>query len=105
MTSTSSTSAKLLFQDSKKRLADRIAVNLNNAGSVARQVFRGSKSSEILMQTAKSFAQMESTMDNTSQTLKKMEAIHQQLGYQYEAMNDACNHLDFVKEQVGAMQR
>lgn len=47
MTSTSSTSAKLLFQDSKKRLADRIAVNLNNAGSVARQVFRGSKSSEV----------------------------------------------------------
>lgn len=57
------------------------------------------------MQTAKTCCQTESNMDNTTQTLKKMESIHQQLGYQYEAMSDACNQLDFVREQVGAMQR
>lgn len=47
MASASSSSAKILFQDSKKRLAERVAVNVNNAGSVARQVFRGSKSNEV----------------------------------------------------------
>lgn len=47
MASASSSSAKLLFQDSKKRLADRVAININNAGSVARQIHRGSKSTEV----------------------------------------------------------
>lgn len=57
------------------------------------------------MQTVKSLAQTESYMENTTQTLKKMDLIHQQIGFQYEAMNDACNHVEYVKEQVDAMQR
>lgn len=47
MASASSSSAKHLFNDSKKRLADRIGVNVNNIGSVARQIVRGSKSNEV----------------------------------------------------------
>lgn len=57
------------------------------------------------MQTVKSLAQTESYMENTTQTLKKMDLIHQQIGFQYEAMHDACNHVEYVKEQVDAMQR
>lgn len=47
MASASSSSARLLFNDSKKRLADRINVNTQNAASVARQIVRGSKSTEV----------------------------------------------------------
>lgn len=47
MTSASSTSARSLFSDSKMRLADRVQVNVNNISSLARQITRGSKSSEV----------------------------------------------------------
>jgi hypothetical protein len=48
MASASSTSARSLFIESKIRLADRVQVNVNNIASLARQIQRGSKSSEVL---------------------------------------------------------
>lgn len=47
MASASSTSAKSLFAESKSRLADRVQNNVNNIASLARQVQRGSKTSEV----------------------------------------------------------
>ena len=105
MASASSSSAKNLFSDSKRRLAERVAVNVNNASSVARQIVRGSKSNEILMQAAKNFAYHESTVDNSIQNLKKMEIIFQHLNYQYEAIQQAADKLEYVEEQVNAMER
>uniref|UniRef100_U5EJS5 BLOC-1-related complex subunit 7 n=1 Tax=Corethrella appendiculata TaxID=1370023 RepID=U5EJS5_9DIPT len=105
MASASSSSAKNLFSDSKKRLEERIALNINNASSVARQIVRGSKSNEIIMQSAKAFAQQESTMDNSLQNLKKMELIYQHMNYQYEAIQQSAEKLEYVKEQVNAMER
>lgn len=49
MASASSTSARSLFVDSKMRLADRVQVNVNNIASLARQIQRGSKSSEVML--------------------------------------------------------
>lgn len=105
MASASSSSAKNLFSDSKRRLAERVAVNVNNASSVARQIVRGSKSNEILMQAAKNFAYHESTVDNSIQNLKKMEIIFQHLNYQYDAIQQAAEKLEYVEEQVNAMER
>lgn len=48
MASASSTSAKSLFAESKFRLADRVQMNINNVGSLARQIQRGSKTSEVI---------------------------------------------------------
>lgn len=47
MASASSTSARSLFVESKMRLADKVQVNVNNIASLARQIQRGSKSSEV----------------------------------------------------------
>ena len=47
MASASSTSARSLFVESKMRLADRVQVNVNNIASLARQIQRGSRSSEV----------------------------------------------------------
>lgn len=47
MASASSSSARTLFSDSKRRLAERVQVNVQNAASVARQIVRGSRSSEV----------------------------------------------------------
>lgn len=55
MASASSSSARFLFSDSKRRLADRVSVNVNNGASVARQIVRGSKSSEVICPIAHSF--------------------------------------------------
>ncbi|XP_037915909.1 uncharacterized protein LOC119654536 isoform X2 [Hermetia illucens] len=51
MASASSSSARHLFSDSKRRLADRVSVNVNNIGSVARQIVRSSKSTEKTIET------------------------------------------------------
>lgn len=47
MASASSTSARSLFIESKMRLADRVQVNVNNIASLARQIQRASRSSEV----------------------------------------------------------
>lgn len=47
MASASSSSAKNLFHDSKRRLADRVAGTVNNVASVGRQVVRGSRSNDV----------------------------------------------------------
>lgn len=47
MASASSSSAKNLFHDSKRRLADRVAGTVNNVASVGRQIVRGSRSNDV----------------------------------------------------------
>lgn len=47
MASASSSSARNLFHDSKRRLADRVAGTVNSVASVGRQIARGSKSNEV----------------------------------------------------------
>lgn len=125
MASASSTSARSLFADSKMRLADRVQVNVNNISSLARQITRGSKSSEvnkkkiqqescgtttlqsfqILMHSARNFAAQEQAMDNTENNLKKMQLLCVHLGYQQDSMIKSAMQLEEVKEQVCAMQR
>lgn len=56
MASASSTSAKNLFVDSKTRLAERVQVNINNMGSICRQVNRGSQSADMLTHSARNMA-------------------------------------------------
>jgi BLOC-1-related complex sub-unit 7 len=41
MSSACPQAAKSLFAESKRRLSDRVAVNVNNCASVARQIVRG----------------------------------------------------------------
>ncbi|XP_037951816.1 uncharacterized protein LOC119683240 [Teleopsis dalmanni] len=105
MASASSSSARHLFNDSKQRLCDRVGVNVNNLGSVARQIVRGSKSNEILGQTIKNFTQVDIVSDYSSQNLNKMELILKHVNYQHDTILDSINHLDFVMEQVTSMER
>ncbi|XP_022227201.1 uncharacterized protein LOC111077297 [Drosophila obscura] len=105
MASASSSSARHLFDDSKKRLCARVGINVNNLGSVARQVVRASKSNEIMHQTLKNFTQVDVVSDYSNQNLQKMSLILQHVGYQYDVMQDSVNHLDYLKEQVTAMER
>uniref|UniRef100_A0A1B6G409 BLOC-1-related complex subunit 7 n=1 Tax=Cuerna arida TaxID=1464854 RepID=A0A1B6G409_9HEMI len=105
MASASSTSAKSLFGESKSRLADRVQVNVNNIASVARQIQRGSKSSEIIMQSVRTLALQEHAIDNTENNIKKLQLIASHLAYQQESIARSCSMIEEVKEQAQAMQR
>jgi len=105
MASASSTSAKNLFQDSKQRLSDRVKVNINNIGSLTRQIQRGSKSNEILAQTTKNFCNTESSISNTQSNLERMQVLVAQLSQQQESVETTCDKITQVKEQVRDLQR
>ncbi|XP_046684358.1 uncharacterized protein LOC124370109 isoform X1 [Homalodisca vitripennis] len=106
MASASSTSARSLFGESKSRLADRVQVNVNNIASVARQIQRGSKSSEIIMQSVRTtLALQEHAIDNTENNIKKLQLIASHLAYQQESIARSCSMIEEVKEQAQAMQR
>ena len=105
MASASSTSAKNLFQDSKRRLSERVQVNVNNLGSIARQTQRGSRSGEILHQTAKQFCQTESTMENSFNNLQRMQVLLAQMAHQQQTIKDNATKIDGVQEQIRDMQR
>lgn len=57
------------------------------------------------MQAAKNFAQQESTIENSHQNLHKMELLRQHMGYQCESMLENSKKLEYLKEQVEAMER
>ncbi|KAK0076281.1 hypothetical protein PV325_005626 [Microctonus aethiopoides] len=105
MASASSTSARSLFVESKIRLADKVQVNVNNIASLARQIQRGSKSSEILMNAARTFAQQESGLENVENNLGKFVHIMSQLASQLNSIDKSSTKLEDVTEQVRAMQR
>ncbi|KAK0180606.1 hypothetical protein PV327_002972 [Microctonus hyperodae] len=105
MASASSTSARSLFVESKMRLADKVQVNVNNIASLARQIQRGSKSSEILMHAVRTFAQQENGIENVENNLGKFAHITSQLALQLNSIDRSSTKLEDVTEQVRAMQR
>ncbi|XP_058799002.1 BLOC-1-related complex subunit 7 [Phymastichus coffea] len=105
MASASSTSARSLFVESKTRLADRVQVNINNIASLTRQIQRGSKSNEILMNSVRNFVQQDQVLHNVEANLKKLSLITTHLEYQLNAIDQSSAKLEEVTEQVRAMQR
>lgn len=57
------------------------------------------------MHSAKNFAQHENTIENTHQNLRKMELLRQHMGYQCDSIIENSRKLEFLKEQVEAMER
>lgn len=54
-----------LYAESKERLADRVQGSVNSAGSIARQVVRGSQAPDLLSQAMRTFAQTDVVTDST----------------------------------------
>ena len=64
MASSSSSSAKLLYGDSKARINQRVRYTIDGIGSLSRNLVRSSKSSETLMQAAKVTSQQEHILES-----------------------------------------
>ncbi|KAK7071292.1 hypothetical protein SK128_001186 [Halocaridina rubra] len=105
MASASSTSAKNLFVDSKTRLAERVQMNVNNMGSICRQINRGSQSCDMLTHSARNMALQEHAIQNSEDNFRKLNALITHLGYQQESIQRSAHALENVKEQVRDMQR
>ena len=56
MASASSSSARSLFAESRAKLVERVAANVEACGSLCRQVVRGSRSHETLLAAARATA-------------------------------------------------
>ncbi|CAL1539749.1 unnamed protein product [Lymnaea stagnalis] len=69
-------------QETKIRLNEKITSNINDIGSLSRQVIRGSKSNEFLAQAAKNFASQENCIQNSHETMRKMDLLRSQLEFQ-----------------------
>ena len=91
-------------QETKSRLNDRITVNVNELGSLARQVIRGSKSNEFLAQAAKNFASQESYVHNSYETMKKMDLIRSQLEFQQSAIKRSLGYLDEIQDHITSIK-
>ena len=64
MASASSSSARNLFSDSKSRINQRVQFTVQGLGSLGKYLVKSSKSSEILMQSAKNFSQQEGHLES-----------------------------------------
>ncbi|KAA0197515.1 hypothetical protein HAZT_HAZT010015 [Hyalella azteca] len=100
MASASSTSAKNLFVDSKRRLGERVHVNVNNLASICRQVLRGSQSADLLVKAARNMALQDATLDSTWDNAQKLGVLVTHLTYQQEAIERSVSALPEIKEQV-----
>lgn len=92
-------------QETKSRLNEKISGNMNDLGSLARQIVRGSHSSDLLAQAAKNFAFQENTINNSLDTLKKMDMIKSQLEFQLAAVERSTITLDDIQDQLKTIQR
>lgn len=105
MTSASSTSARSLFGDSKNLLSERVKLNINNMSSVIKQINKSSKSHEMLNQTVKSIASLESNIDRTEHNLNQLRNVSTNLNQQYSELKRSVHLIEEVKEHVQTMQR
>ncbi|XP_042901151.1 BLOC-1-related complex subunit 7 isoform X1 [Parasteatoda tepidariorum] len=97
---TSASSARILFSESKARLSDRIQVNVNSTGSLAKQIVKGSKSNETLMHTARNFALQEYAVENSQTNLKRMQLLTSHLNLQLDSIQKSALLIEDVKEQL-----
>ncbi|CAM1305494.1 Uncharacterised protein g4073 [Pycnogonum litorale] len=96
----SGANARDLFCESKRRLSDRIQLNINNFGSVAKQIVRGSKSNEMLQHSFRNFALQEYAVVNSEVNLKKMALLTTSLKMQVDSIQKSAEIMDNVKTQL-----
>ncbi|XP_037093577.1 BLOC-1-related complex subunit 7-like [Pollicipes pollicipes] len=104
MASASSSSARSLFAESRTRLVERVAVNVDACGSVCRQAVRGSRSQELLVGAARSLAAQESAIDRTCGNVQKLRILATHLGYQWESIARSAHHVPSLRDQARSME-
>jgi len=92
-------------QETKARLTEKLALNMNDLASLTRQILRGSRSNELLEKSAKNFASQELAIENSSTTLKRMGLLVSHLQFQAEAAERSLQLLENVQDHLTTIQR
>ncbi|XP_074601516.1 BLOC-1 related complex subunit 7 [Brevipalpus obovatus] len=79
---------RILFSEAKSRLGERIISNINNCGSLVRQVVRGSRSNEMLSQCLKNFVNHEASIENTQANINKIAVLNASILQPVEIKSD-----------------
>merc|ERR1719334_921946 len=85
----------------KRRLEAATESTLNDLGSLARQLNRGSKSSETVLNSAKAFASLEGFVESTESSLKRMGLVVAHLSFQADAVQRAFQVQSHVLPRIG----
>ncbi|XP_038064721.1 BLOC-1-related complex subunit 7-like [Patiria miniata] len=91
--------------DMDPRLPIKLQENVADLGGLAKQILRGSKSNEHLMQAARNLATHEANVDNSAHNLKKMSLMVSQLQFQAEAIERSLEVMDTLQDQLQTLQR
>ena len=78
---------RLLYEESRKNLCDKISTNIQSTGSICRQILKGSKSSDILSNSAKSFAACDTAITSTETNIKKIGIALKHFDEQLDSIN------------------
>ncbi|XP_022649547.1 BLOC-1-related complex subunit 7-like isoform X2 [Varroa jacobsoni] len=97
------TAAKVLFEDSKFHLTERVQSNVNGLGLLARQVLKGARSQQTLGQAAKNFAAQDSTIYNSEINLSKMQTLVASMQIQTTALQKHVHMIPALKKQMEQM--
>ncbi|CAG7727397.1 unnamed protein product [Allacma fusca] len=96
--------ARNLYQEPKQKLSEKVSLNVNNFGSIARS-FSSPSSSHSLAQSISQFTNLESSITDSYENLKKLALLQIHFQYQFEAIEKNCHLLENLKEQAQSMRR
>ncbi|XP_003745263.1 uncharacterized protein LOC100906805 [Galendromus occidentalis] len=98
------TGAKVLFEDSKSRLADKVQSNVNGLGSLARQILKGARTQQTLANAAKNFAAQDGAINNSEMNLSKMQTLVASMQLQTAALQRNVQMIPELKQQMEDMR-
>lgn len=76
-----------LYEESRQNLCDKISANIQSTGSICRQIVKGSKTTDILSNTTKSFASCDSAIQSTETNIKKIGVSLKHFAEQLDQIN------------------
>ena len=96
---------KFSNEESKAIIRFKISQNLINLIELTKSTVKSSESSDLFKNCFKNFVANEDFILNSSDKLKRIEIISNQLNYQLESIKSDCEQIKEVKNQIENIQK
>ncbi|ODN05006.1 hypothetical protein Ocin01_01649, partial [Orchesella cincta] len=97
--------AKLLYQEPRQKLCEKVKLNVSSFGSVASSMINGKAQHQPLTMAIQSFVAREGHIEDSYENLKKMALLPIHMNYQFEAIEKMVQNLEALKEVGQTMRR
>lgn len=64
-----------LYEESRARMCERVTGNIQSIGSICRQVLKGSRSGDIMANSAKQFSLVDANIVSTETNIKRLQSV------------------------------